>query len=162
MPDTVRLHHTLEPVFDAYSKVLILGSFPSVISRQQEFYYANPSNRFWPVMEQLFQETIHDRRQFCLSRHIALWDVIESCTIHGSSDSTIRDVIPNDIPWLISNSNVHTVFTTGAKAASLYKTYIRASLPAVRLPSTSAANASMRLNDLVKEYQCVRNALETN
>ena len=103
-----------------------------------------------------------DQKEFCLRHHIALWDVIESCTINGSSDSSIRDVKANDIAWLISRSSVHTVFTTGAKAASLYRRYISVPQPCISLPSTSAANAHMRLNDLVKEYTCVRNALETN
>ena len=162
MSDKQRLHHTLEPLFDESSEVLILGSFPSIVSREKSFYYANPTNRFWPVMEILFAEAIEDRREFCLRRHIALWDVIESCTINGSSDSSIRDVKANDIAWLISRSSVHTVFTTGAKAASLYRRYISVPQPCISLPSTSAANAHMRLNDLVKEYTCVRNALETN
>ena len=162
MSDKQRLHHTLEPLFDESSEVLILGSFPSIVSREKSFYYANPTNRFWPVMEILFAEAIKDRREFCLRRHIALWDVIESCTINGSSDSSIRDVKANDIAWLISRSSVHTVFTTGAKAASLYRRYISVPQPCIPLPSTSAANAHMRLNDLVKEYTCVRNALETN
>jgi hypoxanthine-DNA glycosylase len=111
-------------------------------------------------MEILFDEQITDRKEFCLRKHIALWDVIESCTIHGSSDSSIRDVKANDIEWLIRNSSVHAVFTTGAKAASLYRKHVSASLDAKALPSTSAANAHMRLNDLVKEYDCVRKALE--
>ncbi len=162
MSDKQRLHHTLEPLFDESSEVLILGSFPSIVSREKSFYYANPTNRFWPVMEILFAEAIEDRREFCLRRHIALWDVIESCRINGSSDSSIRDVIANDIAWLISRSSVHTIFTTGAKAASLYRRYISVTQPCIALPSTSAANAHMRLDDLVKEYTCVRTALETN
>ena len=162
MSEKERLYHTLEPLFDSASEVLILGSFPSIVSREKSFYYANPTNRFWPVMEILFHETIHDRREFCLRRHIALWDVIESCTIRGSSDSSIRDVKANDIAWLISSSSVHTVFTTGSKAAALYRRYISVPQPCIALPSTSAANAHMRLDDLVKEYTCVRTALETN
>ncbi len=162
MNEYVRVHHTLDPVYDRRSEILILGSFPSVVSREKHFYYANSTNRFWPVMECLFNETIADRREFCLRHHIALWDVIESCTIAGSSDSTIRDVTANDIEHLIQNSSVHTVFTTGAKAAALYRKYVNASLPAVPLPSTSAANANMRLDDLVKEYRCVKEALEKN
>ncbi len=162
MPESSRVFHTLEPLFNADSKILILGSFPSVVSRRKEFYYANPTNRFWPVMEKLFQETIIDRRAFCYRHRIALWDVIASCTIHGSSDSSIHDVEANDIEWLIRNSCVRTVFTTGGKAASLYKRHVNASLTAVPLPSTSAANASMRLDDLVKEYACVKKALEEN
>ena len=162
MSDKQRLHHTLEPLFDESSEVLILGSFPSIVSRKKSFYYANPTNRFWPVMEILFAEAIEDRREFCLRRHIALWDVIESCTINGSSDSSIRNVKANDIAWLISRSSVHTIFTTGSKAASLYRRYISVPVPCIALPSTSAANAYMRLNDLVKEYTCVKHALETN
>lgn len=162
MNNDQRVFHTLEPLYNEASEILILGSFPSVVSRNMNFYYANRTNRFWPVMEQLFEETITDRREFCLRRHIALWDVIESCTISGSSDSTIRDVRANDIASLVRNSSVHTVFTTGAKAASLYKRYVSCPLPVIALPSTSAANAGMRLDDLVKEYLCVRKALEEN
>ena len=89
MGEIKHIIHPFEPVYDASSKVLILGSFPSVVSREKNFYYMNANNRFWKVMEALFQKEIHDKKQFCLDHHIALWDVIYSCTIEGSSDSSI-------------------------------------------------------------------------
>lgn len=113
MGEIKHIIHPFEPVYDASSKVLILGSFPSVVSREKNFYYMNANNRFWKVMEALFQEEIHDKKQFCLDHHIALWDVIYSCTIKGSSDSSIQNVQVNDIPLLCHNSNIHAIFLTG-------------------------------------------------
>lgn len=162
MDDLHRVSHELKPVYDRQSRVLILGSLPSVVSRKMQFYYANPTNRFWPLMEQLFEEPIADRRAFCLSHHIALWDVIESCLIHGSDDSSIRDVVPNDIAGLIKKTAVHTIFTTGKKASVLYEKYIDLDVKHICLPSTSAANASMRMDRLLKEYASVREACRQN
>ena len=116
--------HPFPAVYDAECKVLILGSFPSVISRKKSFYYANPQNRFWKVLEQVYHETIEDKQQFCLQHHIALWDVIQSCTIQGSSDASIQDVHVNPIEDLIEKTKITTVFTTGSKATKLYDTYI--------------------------------------
>lgn len=107
--------HPFNPVFDCQSEILILGSFPSVISRKQNFYYANKSNRFWKVMEILFAEKIEDPKKFCHQHHIALWDVIYSCSIHGSSDASISDVVVNPIGKIVDHSNVHTIFLTGKK-----------------------------------------------
>ncbi len=146
------LVHPLAPVYDRSSRILILGSFPSVQSRRMNFYYAHPQNRFWKVLSVLFNEDISDRKQFCLDHHIALWDVIESCTITGSSDASIRDVKVNDIGRLLETTAVRTVFTTGSAADRLYRKYINVSCPQIALPSTSAANAAMRLDDLVKAY----------
>ena len=160
MPEEMRVFHTLEPLCDEHSRVLILGSFPSVVSRKEAFYYANPTNRFWKVLAALFEEEIADRREFCHRHHIALWDVIESCTIHASSDASIKDVKPNDISMIVSSANIQRIFTTGGKAASLYRKYIHLEVPHTALPSTSAANASMRLEDLVKKYDIVRRACE--
>lgn len=148
--------HPFEPVIDEYSNVLILGSFPSVVSRKQNFYYANHNNRFWPVMAEVFQETIDDRIDFCHRHHIALWDVIHSCRIHGSSDATITDVVPNDIAGLVEKTNISIIFTTGKKAGALYQRYIHCDVEHVELPSTSSANATMRKSDLVKAYQIIR------
>lgn len=158
-----RVFHELEPVYDSESRVLILGSFPSVVSRKQQFYYANPTNRFWPVLAKVFEEEITDRKAFCLSHGIALWDVIASCVIHGSSDSSIREVVPNDIAGLLKQTRIKAIITTGGKAAVLYRKYIQIdSIPQIALPSTSAANASMRMEHLVKEYQIVRTIAEEN
>ena len=148
--------HPFAPIYDQSSRVLILGSFPSVISRKQSFYYANVHNRFWPVLFTLFEEEPSDRTEFCHRHHIALWDVIHSCTIAGSSDASIKDVIVNDIPSLVKKTNVRAVFTTGSRASSLYEKYIDCSLVHIALPSTSSANARMKMDDLVNAYRIIR------
>lgn len=153
MENSEILIHPFPPIKRRDSKILILGSFPSVVSREQSFYYANATNRFWPVMSELFNEEIKDRRQFCLDHQIALWDVIYSCRIHGSSDATISDVTPNSIQKLVEETEITTVFTTGAKASHLYEKYVVCSAEHIALPSTSAANAKMRMEDLIKAYQ---------
>ncbi len=149
------LVHPFEALYDSSSKVLILGSFPSVVSREQSFYYANPTNRFWPVMSGLFHEEITDRKEFCLRRHIALWDVIESCSIRGSSDASISDVKVNDFMPLIEKTDISHIYTTGGRAYSLFCRYAVCSVPCTPLPSTSAANARMRLDDLIRAYSVI-------
>ena len=151
--------HPFEPVYDSESRILILGSFPSVVSREQNFYYANKYNRFWTVLGILFDTEITDRKAFCLQKHIALWDVIESCTITGSSDASIRDVRVNDIHSLAEKTKIHTVFTTGQKASSLYRKYVTCNCEHIALPSTSAANAAMRTDDLVHAYRIITERL---
>lgn len=148
--------HPFPPVYDAKSRVLILGSFPSVISRKQNFYYANIHNRFWPVMEQLFEDPVTDKEAFCHKHHIALWDVIHECTIKGSSDASITDVTVNDISSLLPDTHIGTIFTTGKRAGSLYDKYITLDIPHISLPSTSSANAAMHLEDLVEKYRIVK------
>lgn len=150
-----RISHPFPPVSDEESRILILGSFPSVVSRQQQFYYANRNNRFWKVMSIIFDEEITDRESFCHRHHIALWDVIASCVISGSSDSSIRDVVVNDINGLIRDSKIHTIYTTGKKAYDLFEKYISCDLPVISLPSTSSANAAMHLEDLVLRYRVI-------
>lgn len=151
--------HPLDAIYDEHSRVLILGSFPSVISRQNKMYYANKTNRFWAVMEALFNEEITNHEVFCHKRHIAMWDVIHSCTIEGSSDSSIKNVKTNDIAGLVHKSNIQLIVTTGKKAAVLYNQYIHLDIPHISLPSTSAANAKMRLEQLVNEYQKIKGVL---
>ncbi len=157
---TERLVHPFDPVYDASSRVLILGSFPSVISRQQSFYYANKNNRFWPVLSSLFEEEIpaanEDRKRFCLAHHIALWDVIHACSIKGSSDASITDAEANDIASLLKKTKISIIFTTGKKASDLYDQYINVPLPKIALPSTSSANARMRLPDLKEAYSIIK------
>lgn len=152
--------HPFPPISSSESKVLILGSFPSVVSREQSFYYANKTNRFWKVMGVLFGQEIGDdsesRRIFCLKNGIGLWDVIKSCSVHGSSDASIGNVKFNEIKELIEQTKIHTVFTTGTKASDLYEKYQYSdTCEHISLPSTSAANARMRLDDLVKSYQII-------
>lgn len=151
--------HPLDAIYDEHSRVLILGSFPSVISRQNKMYYANKTNRFWAVMEALFNVEITDYALFCHQHHIAMWDVIYSCTIEGSSDSSIKNVKTNDIAGLVHKTNIQLIVTTGNKAAVLYNQYIHLDLPHISLPSTSAANAKMRLEQLVNEYQKIKEVL---
>ena len=151
-----RLLHPFPPLWDEESRVLILGSFPSVMSRKNAFYYTHPQNRFWKLMSLIYEEEIIDRAAFCHQHHIALWDVIESCTITGSSDSSIRDVKVNDIAELLSKSRIRQVFTTGSTAWNLYRKYVTADIDAVRLPSTSPANAAMKLEDLLPYYRQIR------
>ena len=151
--------HPLDAIYDEHSRVLILGSFPSVISRQNKMYYANKTNRFWAVMEALFNVEITDYALFCHQHHIAMWDVIYSCTIEGSSDSSIKNVKTNDIAGLVHKSNIQLIVTTGKKAAVLYNQYIHLDIPHISLPSTSAANAKMRLEQLVNEYQKIKEVL---
>lgn len=154
-----KVEHTLDPLFDRTSRILILGTMPSPKSRQAGFYYAHPQNRFWPVMENLFHvslPTIAEKRVFCLQHHIALYDVLASCEIQGASDQSIRKAIPNDLKPLLENSEIHTIFTTGTKAYALYRRYLEKEIgiPAILLPSTSPANAAKSLADLIEAY-CV-------
>ena len=151
--------HPLDAIYDEHSRVLILGSFPSVISRQNKMYYANKTNRFWAVMEALFNVEITDYALFCHQHHIAMWDVIHSCTIEGSSDSSIKNVKTNDIAGLVHKTNIQLIVTTGKKAAVLYNQYIHLDIPHISLPSTSAANAKMRLEQLINEYQKIKGVL---
>ncbi len=155
-----RIVHPLKPIIDENARVLILGSFPSVISREEMFYYANPMNRFWSVLATVFEEEITDRKAFCLRHRIALWDVIAQCTIIGSRDESITDVVVNDIPGLIRNTGINTIFTNGKKASDLYRKYIHTDLPQIILPSTSSANARYRMDDLVREYRKIREYAE--
>jgi len=153
----MRQEHTLEPVYYKDSKVLILGSFPSIVSRKNLFYYAHPQNRFWKVMSIIFDEEIIDRKEFLKSHKIALWDVISSCEINGSSDSSIKNVIPNDISLILENTNVKCIFTVGRTAYNLYNKYIfkDVNVEAMLLPSTSPANAQKKLEDLVQDFRII-------
>ena len=153
--------HPIAPVFDTHSDILILGSLPSVKSREQMFFYGHPQNRFWRVMEALFQSepllTVEDKKQFLLAHHIALWDVIYSCDIKGSADSTIRNVEPTDLNRVIQNSNVRRVFCNGKTSGNYYDKFQkeRTGIEAVTLPSTSPANAAWNLERLVEAWRCI-------
>lgn len=157
---TERIVHPLRPIVYPDSRVLILGSFPSVISRQKEFYYANPANRFWPVLEAVFGDSAADRTAFCQRHHLALWDVIASCRLHGSSDASITDVEVNPIAQLVQQVPVVCIATTGNKAARLYEEHFSLALPHLALPSTSSANARLRFEDLVQAYQILKSYAE--
>lgn len=153
-----RIVHTFAPVYDKNSKLLILGSFPSVKSREISFYYGHPRNRFWTLLSALLKQpipvSIEEKKNFLLSYHIALWDVIQSCEIKGSSDSSIKNVVPNNILSLIEQTSVTHIYANGSKAYSLYEKYCKPNifLPITKLPSTSPANAAFPLERLIKEW----------
>ncbi len=155
--------HPFDPIVDKNSKILILGSFPSVISRENNFYYANKTNRFWPVMETLFHTELIDKQskiEFCLANKIALWDVIKSCKIHKSSDSSIRDVVVNRIDLLIEDSSIELLVFNGKKAYDLFlKSYKTLEIKRIVLPSTSSANASTSFDKLLEEYSKIKEVL---
>lgn len=161
-----RVEHVLGPVFDDASRVLVLGTMPSPASRAAGFYYGHPRNRFWPVMARLFDEPVpqgaQDRRAFALRHRIALWDVLASCEIRGASDASIADPVPNDLRLVVDRAPVEAVFTTGSTAWNLYRRLCEPAvgMPAVKLPSTSPANASWTLERLVGAYRVVRDAVE--
>lgn len=151
------LVHPVEALFNENSKILILGTFPSVKSREAKFFYGHPQNRFWRVMARLcdadIPQTVEDKKNLILDNHFALWDVIHSCDVEGSADSSIKNVVPNDISVILKNSNVSRIFVNGKKAESLYKKYLEkeTGITAVCLPSTSPANA-LWSEDRLTEY----------
>lgn len=150
------IEHPIDALYNEHSKILILGSFPSVKSREEGFFYGHPQNRFWKVMAGICHSevplTIEDKRALILNNHFALWDVIHSCEITGSADSTIKNVVPNNIEFIIENSKIDKIFINGRKAESLYKKYIEKDIgiKAVCLPSTSPANASWSVEKLTE------------
>lgn len=156
--DAQHIIHPIPPLYDAECKILILGSFPSIKSREAMFFYGHPQNRFWKLLARLFDEpvpqSIEEKRILALSRHIAMWDTIHSCTIVGSSDSSIRDVVPNDLSVILDQSEVRQIFCNGTASYNLYQKYIYPStgIEAVKLPSTSPANAAYSLERLAAEW----------
>ena len=160
--------HPFPPVVDADSKALIVGSFPSVKSRETAFYYGHPQNRFWKLLGLLFSETVpqtvEDKIALLQKHHIALWDVVAHCEIIGSADSTLTPHALNDIAALVSKTNIRFVFANGKKAGTLYQTHIlpQTGIPAVILPSTSPANAAWSLERLRTDWHPLYQALFEN
>lgn len=159
------VEHTFDPVYDQDSRILILGTFPSVKSREQNFYYGHPQNRFWKVLARLTgektPETVEEKKSMLLKHHIAVWDVVAGCDIIGSSDSSIKNVVPADIPGILKGSRITRIFANGDKAYRLYKKHCEkaAGIEAVKLPSSSPANAIFtldRLTDAWRELICDR------
>ena len=154
--------HPFPPLYDENSEILILGSFPSVKSREQKFFYGHPQNRFWKVLAAMYSasvpQTIEEKREFLLGQHIALWDVIYSCDIIGSSDSSIRNVIPTELGQIIKASKITRVFVNGKTAGKMYEKYQKHQLgmEAVCLPSTSPANAAFSLERLVEAWSVIK------
>ncbi|MGN1123269.1 MAG: DNA-deoxyinosine glycosylase [Eubacterium sp.] len=149
--------HPIKPVFNSSSKILILGSFPSVKSREQGFYYGHPQNRFWKVIARVcnadIPTAIDEKTKLILDNGYALWDVIHSCEIDGSADSTIKNVTVNDVKSVINQSQINAIFVNGKKAMQMYKKYLEKdiAIEPVLLPSTSPANASWS-EDRLFEY----------
>ena len=155
-----RQNHEFPPVYDENSEILILGSFPSVKSRESVFpNFHHTPNRFWKVLAQVLNETvpqtIPEKKEMLLRHHIALWDVIASCDIAGSSDSSIRNVVPNDLAYIIGRSRITRIYANGAKSKQLYDKYLAKQLgiEAVQLPSTSPANAAYSVERLLEYWQ---------
>ena len=154
----IQIEHTFEPVWNKCSRILILGTFPSVKSRENQFYYGHPQNRFWKVLaaltESMVPQTIEEKKKMLLENGIAIWDVIQRCSIQGSSDSSIRDVVANDIASLLGKSKISKTYGNGAKACELYDKFVReqTGIDIQKLPSTSPANAMYQLERLQKEW----------
>lgn len=153
--------HPIPPLFDSESEVLILGSFPSVKSREATFFYGHPQNRFWTVVAEIFGAekplTVEEKKELILSNKLALWDVIAQCEIEGSADSTITDVTANDLSIILENSNVKRIFVNGKTAEKYYNkyTYPKTGIKAVCLPSTSPANAAWSIEKLVEKWKII-------
>ena len=155
-------YHTIEPIYNKESKILILGSFPSIKSREAKFYYYHPQNRFWKILGNIFDNdnlsTITLKKQFLLNNKIALWDVIASCEIKGSSDSSITNVEVNDLKKIIDQSQITHIYTNGNLADRLYHRYFDEiiDLPVTKLPSSSPANASYSLTKLISFWKEIK------
>lgn len=157
----MRVNHEFGPYINKDSRVLILGSIPSLKSREYGFYYMHKQNRFWKVISDIFgnkfPDSLDDKKEFLRKNKIALWDVLESCDIEGSSDSSIKNPKVNDIKSLILDTDIKYIFVTGKKALDLYNKYCFKSvgIEAIYLPSTSGANARLSFNDLKEKYEII-------
>ena len=153
--------HPIPPIYDEHSQILILGSFPSVKSREGCFCYHHPQNRFWKILALILNQPvpsdIEEKRQFLIENHIAVWDVIASCTIEGSSDSSIKNVVPNDLSEILEHAPISQIFCNGGTSHQYYKKYQEkiTGKNALRLPSTSPANAAWSLERLKPEWSVI-------
>lgn len=156
-----KIAHPIKPLYSKDSIILILGSFPSQKSREQMFFYGHPQNRFWRVLSAVFEcdtpETVDQKREFILSHKIALWDVIASCEIEGSADSSIKNVVPNNFTEILNTADINQIFVNGKTAHKFYNKYIKDTLgrEAVCLPSTSPANAAWSVEKLVSAWKII-------
>ena len=161
-----QVQHEIPPLYDGHSKILILGSFPSVKSREGHFFYNHPQNRFWRVLAAVTGQetpgTILEKKEFLLRSGIALWDVIASCEIEGSSDSSIHNVVPNDLSEILQTASIRQIFTNGGTAYRLYKKYCfpQTQQKAICLPSTSPANAAWSKKRLLTKWNQICPYLE--
>lgn len=158
--------HTLPPIFNKDSKILILGTMPSPLSRKYGFYYSHPQNRFWRIISDALKQetpvTNSEKTEFLYTNRIALWDVLESCEIEGADDSSIKNPLANDIGFVLNAADIKAIFTTGLKATNLYKThcYPKTRVSSIYLPSTSPANCRHYTYDmLLNEYSIILNYL---
>ena len=161
MAEREHLTHPFGPLYDERSRVLILGSFPSPKSREQAFFYGHPRNRFWGVIAAVLGEdapsSVEQKRAFCARNRIALWDVIASCEITGSSDASIRNAVPNDLSPILRGAPIEHIFVNGGTAYDLYCRHILpvTGIEAVKLPSTSPANAAWTLERLIEAWRVI-------
>lgn len=159
--------HEFAPVFDQNSKVLILGTFPSVKSREQNFYYGHPQNRFWKVIARLTDSevpgTIEEKKALLLKNGIAVWDVIASCEIIGSSDSSIRNVVPADLDQVLTRCDIKAIYANGGTAKKLYEKYSLKTTgrEIIGLPSTSPANAAYSIDRLMEFWGTVKEKIRS-
>lgn len=160
--DNTAVVHPFGPICDEHSRILILGSFPSVKSRAVNFYYGHPQNRFWRVLADVLAcrvpQTIEEKTNMLLAHHIALWDVLHSCEIVGSSDASIKNAAPNDIGALLDTHKISAVFSNGATSYRLYRNYIypQNQTPHFLLPSTSPANAAYSVDALCSKWSVIK------
>jgi hypoxanthine-DNA glycosylase len=156
------LVHPIPPIYSDTSKILILGSFPSVRSREVGFFYGHPQNRFWKVLAAVLNaplpNTVDEKKAFLLHHHIALWDVAAACEIQGSADNTIKKVIANDISFILQHADIAQIYANGRTAARYYHQLLEPTVgrAAITLPSTSPANASQSLGDLILAWHAIR------
>ncbi len=157
-----RVIHPIPPLYDKDSKILILGSFPSVKSREGQFFYHHPQNRFWKVISAIYEfplpQTVEEKRNMLLTCRIAVWDVIQSCEVTGSADSSIKNVVANDLTILLKVADIRQIAVNGSTAYQYYMKYIfpKTGIIPIKLPSTSPANASSNLDKLVEDWSCIR------
>ena len=156
------IKHPIKPFYEKNSEILILGSFPSVKSREQMFFYGHPQNRFWRVVASVYgcdvPQTIPEKRKFLRENKVALWDVIGACDIQGSADTSIKNVIPNDLSIILNNANIKKIFVNGKTAEKYFIKYIQNKIrqTAICLPSTSPANAAWSQERLIEEWKQIR------
>ena len=161
-----RIDHPIPPLYDGSSRILILGSFPSVKSREAMFFYGHPQNRFWPVLAAVLgferPTTIEEKKRLALTHHIALWDAIASCEITGSSDSSIREAVPTDLTPILKTAPIRQIFCNGATSYQLYCRHQQklTGREAVKLPSTSPANAAWSIERLTQAWSVILDALD--
>ncbi|MBQ9985992.1 MAG: DNA-deoxyinosine glycosylase [Oscillospiraceae bacterium] len=153
------IKHPFPPLYNENSRILILGSFPSVKSRAELFFYGHPQNRFWKVIAAIFDskvpENVEEKRRLLLDNGVALWDVIAECEITGSADSTIKSVVANDLTEILDSAEIEQIFVNGKTAEKYFRRYIEKEIcrKAICLPSTSPANAAFSLDRLIDEWR---------